>query len=46
MKFYMSQILVKEHKYYYFYKVTNVINNHFYYGIHCTDNLNDGYMDQ
>ena len=40
----MSQILVKEHKYYYFYKVTNVINNHFYYGIHCTDNLNDGYM--
>lgn len=40
----MSQISVKDHRYYYFYKITNTINNHFYYGIHCTDNLNDGYM--
>ena len=40
----MSRISVKEHKYYYFYKITNIINNHFYYGIHCTDDLNDGYM--
>lgn len=31
-------------KYNYFYKITNNINNHFYYGVHCTDNLNDGYM--
>lgn len=31
-------------KYNYFYKITNHINNHFYYGVHCTDNLNDGYM--
>lgn len=31
-------------KYNYFYKITNLINNHFYYGIHSTDNLNDGYM--
>ena len=31
-------------KYNYFYKITNKINNHFYYGIHSTDNLNDGYM--
>ena len=31
-------------KYHYFYKITNLINNHFYYGIHSTDNLNDGYM--
>lgn len=31
-------------KYNYFYKITNNINNHFYYGIHSTDNLNDGYM--
>jgi len=30
--------------YNYFYKITNNINNHFYYGVHCTDNLNDGYM--
>lgn len=31
-------------KYHYFYKITNTINNHFYYGIHSTNNLNDGYM--
>ena len=31
-------------KYHYFYKVTNTINNHFYYGIHSTKDLNDGYM--
>ena len=34
----------KEIKYHYFYKITNTINNHFYYGIHSTDNLDDGYM--
>lgn len=28
----------------YFYKITNNINNHFYYGVHCTNDLNDGYM--
>ena len=31
-------------QYNYFYKITNNINQHFYYGVHCTDNLNDGYM--
>ena len=31
-------------KYHYLYKITNIINNHFYYGIHSTDNLNDNYM--
>jgi hypothetical protein len=31
-------------KYHYFYKITNKINNHFYYGVHNTSNLNDGYM--
>lgn len=31
-------------KYNYFYKITNNLNNHFYYGIHSTDNLEDGYM--
>lgn len=35
---------IKEKKYNYFYKITNLINGHFYYGIHSTDNLNDGYM--
>ena len=31
-------------KYNYFYKIMNNINNHYYYGVHCTDNLDDGYM--
>ena len=31
-------------KYHYFYKITNKINNHFYYGVHNTNNLDDGYM--
>ena len=30
--------------YHYFYKITNKLNNHYYYGIHSTDNLKDGYM--
>lgn len=30
--------------YHYFYKITNNTNGHFYYGIHSTDNLDDGYM--
>ena len=30
--------------YYYFYKITNNINGHFYYGVHTTNNLEDGYM--
>ena len=31
-------------KYHYFYKITNLINGKYYYGIHSTNNLNDGYM--
>lgn len=34
----------KDLEYHYFYKITNLLNNHFYYGIHSTDNLEDGYM--
>ena len=30
-------------RYYYLYKVVNTINNHFYYGIHGTENLQDNY---
>ena len=30
--------------YYYFYKITNNINGKFYYGVHSTKNLDDGYM--
>lgn len=31
-------------KYNYFYKITNNINGHFYFGVHSTNNLDDGYM--
>jgi len=31
-------------KYHYFYKITNLINGHFYYGAHSTNNLNDHYF--
>lgn len=31
-------------KYHYLYKITNDINDKVYYGIHSTDNLNDGYF--
>lgn len=31
-------------KIYYFYKITNLVNDHFYYGVHITTNINDGYM--
>ena len=34
----------KKYKYHYFYKITNLINNHFYYGVHNTNNIEDGYM--
>lgn len=30
--------------YHYFYKITNKINGKFYYGVHNTNNLNDGYF--
>ena len=31
-------------KFNYFYRITNTLNNKFYYGVHQTNNLNDGYM--
>lgn len=34
----------KLYNYHYFYKITNNLNGHFYYGVHSTNNLNDGYM--
>lgn len=30
--------------YHYFYKITNKLNNYFYFGVHSTENLNDNYM--
>lgn len=31
-------------RYHYFYKITNTVNGKFYYGIHSTDDLEDGYL--
>lgn len=31
-------------QYHYFYKITNTENGNYYYGVHNTDNLDDGYM--
>lgn len=31
-------------KYNYFYKIVNLLNGNFYYGVHSTNNLEDGYM--
>lgn len=39
-----QEILRKKKKYFYLYKITNNINNKFYYGIHCTNNLEDNYI--
>ena len=36
--------MAKKNKYNYLYKITNLINGMYYYGIHTTKNLNDGYM--
>jgi hypothetical protein len=36
--------MVRNRKYHYIYKTTNIINNKFYIGMHSTDNLNDGYL--
>lgn len=33
-----------EHKYNYFYRITNLITGQFYYGIHSTNKIDDGYM--
>ena len=30
--------------FHYLYKITNLINNHYYYGVHSTEDINDGYM--
>lgn len=33
-----------EKKYHYFYKITNISNGNYYYGVHNTNDLNDGYF--
>lgn len=35
--------LLEYKKYHYFYKITNQVNGKYYYGIHSTDDLDDGY---
>ena len=39
-----TQFICKDGKYRYLYKITNNITKQYYYGIHTTKNLNDGYM--
>ena len=34
----------KKHKYHYLYKITNTINYKYYYGMHSTSDLDDGYL--
>lgn len=34
----------KPHKYHYLYKTTCLVTQRFYYGVHSTSNLNDGYL--
>jgi hypothetical protein len=34
----------KEKIYHYIYKTTNLLNGRYYYGMHSTDNIDDGYM--
>lgn len=34
----------KEKKYHFIYKTTNVLNGRYYYGMHSTDDLEDGYL--
>lgn len=34
----------KQHQYHYIYKTTCNVTNRFYFGMHSTDNLNDGYL--
>lgn len=36
--------MIQEKKYNYFYKITNKLNGHYYYGVHCTNDIDDGYM--
>lgn len=35
--------LLEYKKYHYFYKITNIVNGKYYYGIHSTDDIDDGY---
>ena len=35
---------MKDYMYHYFYKIENLINGKYYYGIHSTNNLEDSYM--
>lgn len=34
----------KEKKYHFIYKTTNILTGYYYYGMHSTDDLNDGYL--
>ena len=36
--------IVYDYRYYYTYKIINIVNNKYYYGMHMTNNMNDSYM--
>ena len=40
----MSKVRAYKRKYHFIYKTTCLITNKFYYGMHSTDNLDDGYL--
>lgn len=35
---------MRNHKYHYCYRITNLVNGKYYYGIHSTNHLDDGYL--
>ena len=35
----------RTYKYHYLYKITNNITSEYYYGVHSTDDINDGYFE-
>lgn len=40
----MNEDSKQEKRYNYFYRIDNLVNSKFYYGVHSTDDLDDGYM--
>lgn len=39
-----KSVITDNKQYHYFYKITNLLNEYFYYGVHNTNDLEDGYM--
>jgi hypothetical protein len=43
-RYLIREAVINKSMYYYLYKITNLLNNKFYIGIHSTENLEDGYF--